>query len=240
MTKINLSPQLYRVHKNEVVPLREKITEKSAFIKSIIAVRNSVVRLSMNLSECFSLPRKTEAPASHFHRGNTSEGRALLTSKIVKEFMVQKLNDLDIKSQASKDPVYARQTCEAVLSAVYSNHKDQCCRLLISKGVSITPFLQEIGEAARNAGLPGETKNDVFTPGGAGANPFITPLVSAASVKYPHMFINHQQQASFKAYAERIILKEVMPLFHEGPMPTPQQFQLILENIANKHVQNAA
>lgn len=72
--------------------------------------------------------------------------------------MLQKLNSLDIKGNASKDPAYARQTCEAMLSAVYSNNKDHCCKLLISKGVSITPFLKEIGEAAQNAGLPGEIK----------------------------------------------------------------------------------
>ncbi len=76
--------------------------------------------------------------------------------------MLQKLNSTDIKGNASKDPAYARQTCEAMLSAVYSNNKDHCCKLLISKGVSITPFLKEIGEAAQNAGLQGD-KNGVFT-----------------------------------------------------------------------------
>ncbi|ECG8391913.1 type III secretion system guanine nucleotide exchange factor SopE2 [Salmonella enterica subsp. enterica serovar Saintpaul] len=140
----------------------------------------------------------------------------------------------------SKDPAYARQTCEAILSAVYSNNKDQCCKLLISKGVSITPFLKEIGEAAQNAGLPGEIKNGVFTPGGAGANPFVVPLIASASIKYPHMFINHNQQVSFKAYAEKIVMKEVTPLFNKGTMPTPQQFQLTIENIANKYLQNAS
>ncbi len=72
--------------------------------------------------------------------------------------MLQKLNSLDIKGNASKDPAYARQTCEAILSAVYSNIKDHCCKLLISKGISITPFLKELGEAAHKAGLPGEIK----------------------------------------------------------------------------------
>lgn len=123
---------------------------------------------------------------------------------------------------------------------MYSNNKDHCCKLLISKGVSITPFLKEIGEAAQNAGLPGEIKNGVFTPGGAGANPFVVPLIAAASIKYPHMFINHNQQVSFKAYAEKIVMKEVTPLFNKGTMPTPQQFQLTIENIANKHLQNAS
>ncbi|EKR1614050.1 SPI-1 type III secretion system guanine nucleotide exchange factor SopE2, partial [Salmonella enterica subsp. enterica serovar Cerro] len=65
-------------------------------------------------------------------------------------------------------------------------------------------------------------------------------LIAAASIKYPHMFINHNQQVSFKAYAEKIVMKEVTPLFNKGTMPTPQQFQLTIENIANKHLQNAS
>ncbi|EBB5122954.1 type III secretion system protein, partial [Salmonella enterica] len=28
--------------------------------------------------------------------------------------------------------------------------------------------------------------------------------------------------------------------FNKGTMPTPQQFQLTIENIANKHLQNAS
>ncbi len=82
----------------------------------------------------------------------------MLTNKVVKDFMLQTLNDIDIRGSASKDPAYASQTREAILSAVYSKNKDQCCNLLISKGINIAPFLQEIGEAAKNAGLPGTTK----------------------------------------------------------------------------------
>ncbi|EBR4051718.1 type III secretion system guanine nucleotide exchange factor SopE2 [Salmonella enterica subsp. arizonae serovar 13,23:g,z51:-] len=240
MTKINLSPQFYRIHRSDVEPVKETTTEKGVFAKSITAVRNSFISLSTSLSERFSLHKQTDTPATHFHRGNASEGRAVLTNKIVKDFMLQKLNSLDIKGNASKDPDYARQTCEAMLSSVYSNNKDQCCKLLVSKGISITSFLKEIGEAAQNAGLPGEIKNGIFTPGGAGTNPFVVPLIASASVEYPHMFINYSQQVSFKAYAEKIIMKEVTPLFNEGTMPTPQQFQLTVENIANKYLQNAS
>ncbi|EDV4581392.1 type III secretion system guanine nucleotide exchange factor SopE2 [Salmonella enterica] len=240
MTNITLSPQLCRIHKSDVEPVKEKTTEKSAFAKSITAVRNSFIRLSTSLSEHFSLHKQTETPTTHFHRGNASEGRSVLTNKIVKDFMLQKLNSLDIKGNASKDPAYARQTCEAILSSVYSNHKDQCCKLLVNKGGSITPFLKEIGEAAQNAGLRGEIKNGVFTPAGAGTNPFVVPLISSASTKYPHMFTNYNQQVSFKAYAEKIIMKEVTSLFNERSMQTPQQFQLTVENIANKYLQNAS
>ncbi|EGE4657849.1 type III secretion system guanine nucleotide exchange factor SopE2 [Salmonella bongori serovar 48:i:- str. 94-0708] len=238
MPKINLSPQLFRIQPSEVAPVKERITEKSAFVKNITAVRNSVARLSVGLPNFFNPFRQTEATEAPFHRREASEGRAVLTRKIVKEHMLQKLNELDIKSHASKDPSYARQTCEAILSAQYSNNKDKYCRLLINQGVSITPFLKEIGEAAQNAGLPGEIKNGVFTPGGAGANPFITPLVSSASIKYPYIFTNHNQQTSFKAYAEKLIMKEVTPLFKEQNLPTPQQFHLTLENIASKYIQN--
>ncbi|ELZ1004003.1 type III secretion system guanine nucleotide exchange factor SopE2, partial [Salmonella enterica subsp. enterica serovar Hadar] len=173
------------------------------------------------------------------HRGSASEGRAVLTNKVVKNFMLQTLHDIDIRGSASKDPAYASQTREAILSAVYSKYKDQYCNLLISKGIDIAPFLKEIGEAAQNAGLPGATKNDVFTPSGAGANPFITPLITSAYSKYPHMFTSQHQKASFNIYAEKIIMTEVVPLFNECAMPTPQQFQQILENIANKYIQNA-
>ncbi|MBA3112044.1 type III secretion system guanine nucleotide exchange factor SopE2 [Salmonella enterica] len=235
MTNVTLSTQPYRIHRSDIEPVKEKTTEKDVFAKSITAIRNSLI----SLSDRFSLHLETETADTHFHRGNASEGRAVLTSKIVKDFMLQKLNSLDIKGNASKDPGYARQTCEAILSSVYSNNKDHCCKLLVSKGVSITPFLQEIGEAAQKAGLPGEIKNGVFTPGGAGTNPFVVPLIASASVKYPHMFRNYNQQVSFKAYAEKIVMKEVASLFNERAMQTPQQFQLIMENIANKYLQIA-
>ncbi|ECG8589173.1 type III secretion system guanine nucleotide exchange factor SopE2 [Salmonella enterica subsp. salamae] len=236
MSKISLSPQFYRIHKMEVVPIKEKTSEKSAFVKSIISVRNSLIKLA----DLFITSKPAETSVAHFHRGSASEGRAVITKKIVKDFMLQKLNELEIKSNAGKDPAYARQTREAMLSAVFSNNKDRYCKLLLSQGKSIAPFLKDIGMAAQNAGLPGDSKNDIFTPSGAGANPFITPLLSSANARYPQVFLNQNQQASLKAYAETIIMKEVTPLFKESGMPTPQQFQVMLESIANKHIQNAS
>lgn len=82
----------------------------------------------------------------------------MLTNKVVKEFMLQTLNDMDIRGNASKDPAYASQTREAILSAVYSKNKDQCCKLLISKGINIAPFLKEIGEAAQMQVCPEQPK----------------------------------------------------------------------------------
>ncbi|HCM3758010.1 TPA: SPI-1 type III secretion system guanine nucleotide exchange factor SopE [Salmonella enterica subsp. enterica serovar London] len=238
MTKITLFPHNFRIQKQETTPLKEKSTEKNSLAKSILAVKNHFIKLNSKLSERFISHKNTESSATHFHRGSASEGRAVLTNKVVKNFMLQTLHDIDIRGSASKDPAYASQTREAILSAVYSKYKDQYCNLLISKGIDTAPFLKEIGEAAQNAGLPGATKNDVFTPSGAGANPFITPLITSAYSKYPHMFTSQHQKASFNIYAEKIIMTEVVPLFNECAMPTPQQFQQILENIANKYIQN--
>lgn len=238
MTKITLFPHNFRIQKQEATPLKEKSTEKNSLAKSILAVKNHSIKLNSKLSERFISHKNTESSATHFHRGSASEGRAVLANKVVKNFMLQTLHDIDIRGSASKDPAYASQTREAILSAVYSKYKDQYCNLLISKGIDIAPFLKEIGEAAQNAGLPGATKNDVFTPSGAGANPFITPLITSAYSKYPHMFTSQHQKASFNIYAEKIIMTEVVPLFNECAMPTPQQFQQILENIANKYIQN--
>ncbi len=215
MTKITLSPQNFRIQKQETTLLKEKSTEKNSLAKSILAVKNHFIELRSKLSERFISHKNTESSATHFHRGSASEGRAVLTNKVVKNFMLQTLHDIDIRGSASKDPAYASQTREAILSAVYSKYKDQYCNLLISKGIDIAPFLKEIGEAAQNAGLPGATKNDVFTPSGAGANPFITPLITSAYSKYPHMFTSQHQKASFNIYAEKIIMTEVVPLFND-------------------------
>ncbi|MDI5647608.1 type III secretion protein SopE2, partial [Salmonella enterica subsp. enterica serovar Anatum] len=128
-----------------------KSTEKNSLAKSILAVKNYFIKLSSKLSERFISHKNTESSATHFHRGSASECRAVLTNKVVKDFMLQTLHDMDIRGSASKDPSYASQTREAILSAVYSKNKDQFCKLLISKGINTATFLKEIGEAAQNA-----------------------------------------------------------------------------------------
>lgn len=82
--------------------------------------------------------------------------------------MLHKLNSLDIQGNASKDTAYARQTCEAMLSGVYSNNKDKYCNLLISKGVSITPFLKEIGELRKTRGYQEKQKTTYLLQAGQG------------------------------------------------------------------------
>ncbi|ECS6052244.1 SPI-1 type III secretion system guanine nucleotide exchange factor SopE, partial [Salmonella enterica subsp. enterica serovar Heidelberg] len=126
MTKITLFPQDFRIQKQETTLLKEKSTEKNSLAKSILAVKNHFIELRSKLSERFISHKNTESSATHFHRGSASEGRAVLTNKVVKDFMLQTLNDIDIRGSASKDPAYASQTREAILSAVYSKNKDQC------------------------------------------------------------------------------------------------------------------
>ncbi|EGM9019973.1 SPI-1 type III secretion system guanine nucleotide exchange factor SopE, partial [Salmonella enterica] len=107
MTKITLSPQNFRIQKQETTLLKEKSTEKNSLAKSILAVKNHFIELRSKLSERFISHKNTESSATHFHRGSASEGRAVLTNKVVKDFMLQTLNDIDIRGSASKDPAYA-------------------------------------------------------------------------------------------------------------------------------------
>lgn len=104
MTKITLSPQNFRIQKQETTLLKEKSTEKNSLAKSILAVKNHFIELRSKLSERFISHKNTESSATHFHRGSASEGRAVLTNKVVKDFMLQTLNDIDIRGSASKDP----------------------------------------------------------------------------------------------------------------------------------------
>ncbi|EEI9398163.1 SPI-1 type III secretion system guanine nucleotide exchange factor SopE, partial [Salmonella enterica subsp. enterica serovar Saintpaul] len=79
----------------ETTLLKEKSTEKNSLAKSILAVKNHFIELRSKLSERFISHKNTESSATHFHRGSASEGRAVLTNKVVKDFMLQTLNDID-------------------------------------------------------------------------------------------------------------------------------------------------
>lgn len=133
------------------------------------------------------------------------------------------------------------------LSLIYSSidsikyNTGNCADMSLILGAIIAKYIPQ-----RLTGI-GFSKNNVFDAristslmynSASGGNPFITPLITSAYSKYPHMFTSQHQKASFNIYAEKIIMTEVVPLFNECAMPTPQQFQQILENIANKYIQN--
>ncbi|MFZ4215384.1 type III secretion protein SopE2, partial [Pantoea endophytica] len=149
----------------------------------------------------------------------------------------QKLTDLKITLTADEDHTYARQTCDAILASVYSNKKDYFCKEMISRGIDISGFIKEAGNAAQKAGLAGQKNNhDVFIPSGAGANPFVTSVISSAQQKFPRVFLNKNQQASFKQYAEKKISSEVGEICKKLGLITPVDFGLVLDEIASRYI----
>ncbi|EEM5740374.1 hypothetical protein GJY91_22945, partial [Salmonella enterica] len=66
VTKITLSPQNFRIQKQETTLLKEKSTEKNSLAKSILAVKNHFIELRSKLSERFISHKNTESSATHF------------------------------------------------------------------------------------------------------------------------------------------------------------------------------
>lgn len=155
-------------------------------------IANSCAKLKYFLFERSSCKNNLNNIKS-FHR-NISKN--VIGSKATRDFITKKLIALDLTGKAKEDPVYARQTCNAVLASVYSNRKDIFCKEMISKGIDISGYLKEAGSAAQQASLEGKIdNNDTFIPAGAGANPFITAVISSAQKKFPRAILNKNQHA---------------------------------------------
>lgn len=115
--------------------------------------------------------------------------------------------------------------------------KDVFCNEIISKGIDISGYLKEAGVAAMQAGLEGKTdNNETFIPSGAGANPFVTAVISVAQLKFPRAFFNKKQQVFFKQYAEKKISCEVGEICKNKGFISPVEFGVILDKIASRYL----
>jgi len=185
--KIISGPSIYKVQSHiKAVGVKNSSPPKKNVLTTLLRkITNSSINLKRELLVKF-LPKNEAQNINNFtHR----ERVQVVDSKTVKEFMTQKLHELDLSGKGKEDPVYASQACDAILASVYSNKKDQYCKMLISKGVDTSAFLKEAGEVASDMGLAGKMHHDIFTPSGAGANPFLTAIFSSAQQKYMHMFM---------------------------------------------------
>ncbi|ATX62814.1 hypothetical protein [Yersinia hibernica] len=161
----------------------------------------------------------------------------VIDSKVTRDFITKKLLELDLPGKAKEDPVYAKQACDAVLASVYSNKKDVFCKEMISKGIDISGYLKDVGAAALQAGLEGKIdNNDTFIPTGAGANPFVTAVISSAQLKFPLVFLNKNQQGFFKQYAEKKISCEVGKICKDNGFISPVEFGVMLDKIASRYL----
>lgn len=234
MTKITSYQDIYKTHidTKPTEKKHEKTFNNSTLLTALKSIISSCIKLKKSSFD--SSPQNKDVS-----RDNAFQNRArgqVIDSKTMRDFISQKLTELNLAGAGKDDPVYASQACDAVLASIYSNKKDAFCKEMISKGINTTGYLKEAGEAAKKVGLKGEMYNNVFVPSGAGANPFVTPLISSAQQKFPHMFSNKTQQASFKQYAEKKISYEVEKICKDKGMISPAEFGVMLEKIARKHL----
>ncbi|KML20854.1 hypothetical protein VL10_20840 [Leclercia adecarboxylata] len=233
VTKVILCQRAVKTHyeiKRSVI--KDNKNNKVILIKFLKKITNSSAGIKRSLFGRVSC--KKTANIKSFH-GNI--GRNLINSKDTRDFITNNLIGLDLRGKAKEDPVFARQTCDAVLASVYSIKKDLFCKKMISNNIDISGYLKAAGIAAREAGLEGKNdNNDAFVPAGAGANPFVSAVISSAQLKFPRVFFNKKQQAFFKQYAEKKISCEVSEICKDKGIISPVEFGVMLDKIASRYL----
>lgn len=234
MTKITSYQQTIRTHfEIKTTDVKNKKHNKTTLINFLKSIVNSSDKLKSRLFGRTSCKDNLNNMAS-FH---SNIRKNVIDSKVTRDFITKKLIELDLPGKAKEDPVYARQTCDAVLASVYSNKKDIFCKEMISKGIDISGYLNAAGAAALQAGLGGKIdNNDTFIPTGAGANPFVTAVISSAQLKFPRVFLNKNQQEFFKQYAEKKISCEVGEICKDNGFISPVEFGVMLDKIASRYL----
>ncbi|MFC7506718.1 type III secretion protein SopE2 [Pantoea stewartii] len=200
MTKITSFQQTNRMHfEIKATDSKNKRNNKSSFINVLKGIVNSSARLKVFLFRRASCKDNLNNIKPFYSNIRNN----VINSKVTMDFITKKLIELDLPGKAKEDPVYAKQTFDAVLASVYSNKKDFFCKKMISKDIDISGYLKAAGEAALQAGLEGKIdNNDTFIPNGAGANPFVTAVISSAQRKFPRFF-KQKPTGFFKQYAEK-------------------------------------
>lgn len=235
MTKITSQPNTVRTHAE--VKLNGVKNRKRTINTILTKMLKSVVNSSAKLKMIIFKRSSHENNSGYFNSSYNNLRKTVIDSKVTRELIIRKLKELDLSGTARKDPVFAQQSIDAVLSSVYSNKKDLVCLDMMSKDKDISGYLKEIGHAAQQAGLEGKVdNNNTFIPSGAGANPFVTSVISNIQRKIPYVFINKQQQVYFKQYVEKKISHEVGEICREKGRISPDEFATQLDKIASRHL----
>ncbi|WP_253384106.1 hypothetical protein [unidentified bacterial endosymbiont] len=235
MTKVTSYPNTVRTHAE--VKLNGVKTKKKTINTTLTKMLKSVVNSSAKLKMIIFKRSSQKNNSGYFNSSHDNLRKTVIDSKVTRELISQKLKELDLTGKAKKDPVFARQSIDAVLASVYSNKKDFVCRDMMSNDKDISGYLKEIGHAAQQAGLEGKVdNNNTFIPAGAGANPFVTPVISNVQHKIPHVFFNKKQQVYFKQYVEKKISHEVGEICKEKGRISPDEFATQLDKIASRYL----
>ncbi|WP_263071024.1 hypothetical protein [Enterobacter huaxiensis] len=234
MTKITSQSTTFRTHAE--VKLNDVKNRKKTINTILTKVLKRVVNSSAKLKMMIFKRSSHKNNSVYFNSPHNNLRKNVIDSKVTRELIIQKLKELDLPGTAKKDPVFAQQSIDAVLASVYSNKKDLVCLNMMSKDKDITGYLKEIGHAAQQAGLEGKVDNNTFIPSGAGANPFVTSVISNVQRKMPYVFINKKQQVYFKQYVEEKISHEVGEICKEKGRISPDEFATQLDKIASQHL----
>ncbi len=149
--------------------------------------------------------------------------------------MMKAVAELNVSETARRDPIYAQQVIDAVYASTYSAAKDAFGRLCVERGARVPDgYLQEIGAAAHALRIACEEKDGIYTPKAAGANPFVTPVLSSMQKQFTAYMNQPGQGARLRAHVEAAIAKEIAPQAPERGMLSPDEFVAQLAEIGKR------
>lgn len=227
----------------------EKLKSVANSVKATVNSTKEIARSTLDfintnftkqINKIFNL-FKTNEPTSPQPEAKTVQRQKPIDNKEIKSYINEQIEKLEISSQGEKDSKYAEQTIDSILASVYSQRKDAFCMAQLNSQHKIPEgYLREIGEVAQECGLTGVEDKGIFKPSGAGANPFLTAVMTPVKKKYAHRLLNRNQQTLFLNYAKTKIYDEIGKLCDTYGRINPSDFNARLEGIARKYTPMAA
>lgn len=213
------------------VPIKQAETATKSTTTKFIS------HLVNKLKNIYNLVRNTVVNAVYGKSETTSNFKRQQPINI-KSFINKQVAELDIYSKGKNDSKYADQTIDSILSSVYSERKDSYCINQSKTGNKIpVGYLQEIGQIAKQNGLSGEENKGIFEPAGAGANPFLTAVMTPIVKRFGIRMGANLQSTRFNDYAKQKIYNEAAKLCSERGRIEPNEFSYQLNKIAEKYSQ---
>lgn len=208
-------------------------TESTKQIKNIGKAAIGLINSNFieKLKSVFNFFHKaTSDTAPNFHKFSPVSPRE------IRELVRDEVDKLNILIIGVEDEIYANQTIDAVLASTYSEAKDAFHKDQFDKKVKVSEdYLKAIGEIARQNGLEGHEQDGIFIPKGAGANPFITPVIGSIIKNKPLRLRNTSQVIIYKKFAAKLISAQVGQLCKLKGRITPEEMNLQLREVAKKY-----
>lgn len=224
--------------------------------------RGTPARLATVVERCGNSPQQTSKPEpahgqckgskkisrvrqeKHFSRNMVSRQPLVANSfeaARVELRMKKSVQELKLVEKSRKDPEFSRQVIDAVYASIYSAAKDEFCRMVAGKGLKVPEgYLYAIGEEARRINIACNNKDGIATPAAAGANPFVTPVLSQIQKSFPEHMAQPGQSPRLRVRVEAEVAKLITPLAVERGLPSPEVFAAKLAEIGASWAGNSA